>query len=148
MRMPSSFYNTHEVSTLETVILTVLSIAAPCLIVFALYTFAAATILDTYRHLNHARNAAALHGRRRAVQVRFACVLPRICSPQHRRCLAAPLVRAVLQCNKRARMAWPKTWHQDSDNARPICCSSVVWLQQRAVAAAAWCGCSSVAWLQ
>ena len=76
MRMPRSFYNTHEVSALEAFILTVLSIVAPFFIVFALYTFAAVTIIDTYRHLNHARNAAAFHGQRHAARVCFAFVLP------------------------------------------------------------------------
>ena len=70
MGMYSSFFGAFEVSRLETFTLFVLSTAAPFLILFALYTFAAAIVIYSYREINHARLISRFHGHRRAGQVR------------------------------------------------------------------------------
>ena len=77
--MYPSFFRAYEVTRLETFILTVLSIAAPVLIVFALYTFAAITIINSYKDVNHSRLVAAFYGHRRAAQVRYPDAQVQLC---------------------------------------------------------------------
>jgi choline-glycine betaine transporter len=77
--MHLSLFGNFEVTALETLILTLLTVAAPCLIVFILFTFATITILKTYREDNHDSNIAAFHGHRRVARVRSDTVAT--CTP-------------------------------------------------------------------
>jgi hypothetical protein len=69
--MKPSFFGKFEVTRLEAFVLTVLAYVAPFLTYFVLLSFAAATIIQGYAKLNHARNVEALAGARRRARVHF-----------------------------------------------------------------------------
>jgi hypothetical protein len=62
MDLDETFYGTFEVSNLEYALLTLTQFGAPCLAYFALLTFAAVTLIQSFVNLNHTRTVAAYNG--------------------------------------------------------------------------------------